>query len=292
MTTRRGLLGCPRRGDTQRSKAERQLLDDIAESHKTITAPAAIEWDTRAARVGEQWTTTLYITEYPDYPNDGYLSDLFEMTDIQFDLTAHLTPKNQGGRGTNCRTSLTTFRWMLTSNRAFGVPICKSAPTRAAATYKAVENGARVFDQGLYVTVRADEKDDLRDAVQTVTSALRDDPANLTPKTAICRQDLALQSAAPIGENVFGRTSIALGGAVGAMLSSPHNATILEEGGVEFGIQKIPRVRSSSIRSPGRTAMRCSPSGTPAPGSRSARSKTSSAPSSRARTVSESSSNR
>jgi len=42
----------------------------------------------------------------------------------------------------------------------------------------------------------------------------------------------------PIGDNVFGRESIALGGAVGALLASPHNATILEEGGVEFGIHK------------------------------------------------------
>ena len=219
-------------------KAERQLLDDIAESHKTITAPAAIEWDTRAARVGEQWTTTLYITEYPDYPNDGYLSDLFELTDIQFDLTAHLTPKNQERARNELQEIADDLQVDADLEQSVRSTYLQERANEAAATYKAVENGARVFDQGLYVTVRADEKDDLRDAVQTVTSALRDDPANLTPKTAICRQDLALQSAAPIGKNVFGRTSIALGGAVGAMLSSPHNATILEEGGVEFGIHK------------------------------------------------------
>jgi len=56
-------------------RQEGQLLDDISESHKTVTAPAAIEWETRAAHVGEQWTTTLYITDYADYPSDGYLSD-------------------------------------------------------------------------------------------------------------------------------------------------------------------------------------------------------------------------
>ncbi|GGL45018.1 hypothetical protein GCM10009037_30570 [Halarchaeum grantii] len=33
---------------------------------------------------------------------------------------------------------------------------------------------------------------------------LRDEPVSLTPKTAICRQDGALQSAAPIGDNEFG----------------------------------------------------------------------------------------
>jgi len=208
-------------------EAERQLLDDISESHKTVTAPGAVEWETRAARVGEQWTTTLYIANYADYPNDGYLSDLFEMTDVQFDLTAHITPKNQERARNELQDIADDLQVDADLEQSIRSAYLQERANEAAATYKAVENGANVFDQGMFITVRADEKDDLRDAVQTVKSALRDDPANLTPKTAICRQDLALQSAAPIGDNEFGRTSIALGGAVGALLSSPHNATIL-----------------------------------------------------------------
>jgi len=222
----------------EQGEAERQLLDDIAESHKTVTAPAAIEWETRAARVGEQWTTTLYIADYPDYPNDGYLSELFELTDVQFDLTAHITPKNQERARNELQDIADDLQVDADLEQSVRSAYLQERANEAAATYKAVENGANVFDQGMFITVRADEKEELRDAVQTVKSALRDDPANLTPKTAICRQDLALQSAAPIGDNEFGRTSIALGGAVGALLSSPHNATILEEGGVEFGIHK------------------------------------------------------
>nr|WP_135806892.1 VirB4 family type IV secretion system protein [Halorussus marinus] len=222
----------------EQGAAERQLLDDIAESHKMVTAPAAIEWETRAARVGEQWTTTLYIADYPDYPNDGYLSELFEMTDVQFDLTAHITPKNQERARNELQDIADDLQVDADLEQSVRSAYLQERANEAAATYKAVENGANVFDQGMFITVRADEKEELRDAVQKVKSALRDDPANLTPKTAICRQDLALQSAAPIGDNEFGRTSIALGGAVGALLSSPHNATILEEGGVEFGIHK------------------------------------------------------
>ncbi|QKY22137.1 transferase (plasmid) [Halolamina sp. CBA1230] len=222
----------------EQGEAERQLLDDIAESHKTVTAPAAAEWETRAARVGEQWTTTLYIADYPDYPNDGYLSELFEMTDVQFDLTAHITPKNQERARNELQDIADDLQVDADLEQSIRSAYLQERANEAAATYKAVENGANVFDQGMFITVRADEKEDLRDAVQEVKSALRDDPANLTPKTAICRQDLALQSAAPIGDNEFGRESIALGGAVGALLSSPHNATILEEGGVEFGIHK------------------------------------------------------
>ncbi|TKX87640.1 transferase [Halorubrum sp. SS5] len=222
----------------EQGAAERQLLDDIAESHKTVTAPAAIEWETRAARVGDQWTTTLYIADYPDYPNDGYLSELFEMTDVQFDLTAHITPKNQERARNELQEIADDLQVDADLEQSVRSAYLQERANEAAATYKAVENGANVFDQGLFITVRADEKEDLRDTVQKIKSVLRDDPANLTPKTAICRQDLALQAAAPIGDNEFGRTSIALGGAVGALLSSPHNATILEEGGVEFGIHK------------------------------------------------------
>ena len=74
---------------------EGQILDDIAEHHQHVVAPAAIEWDTRTARVGDQWTSTLYIADYPDYPKDGYLTELFELTDVEFDLTVHVTPKSQ-----------------------------------------------------------------------------------------------------------------------------------------------------------------------------------------------------
>jgi len=222
----------------EEGEAEHKLLDDISESHKTVTAPGAVEWETRAVRVGEQWTTTLYIANYADYPNDGYLSDLFEMTDVQFDLTAHITPKNQERARNELQDIADDLQVDADLEQSIRSAYLQERANEAAATYKAVENGANVFDQGMFITVRADKKEELRDAVQTVKSALRDDPANLTPKTAICRQDFALQSAAPIGDNEFGRTSIALGGAVGALLSSPHNATILEEGGVEFGIHK------------------------------------------------------
>ena len=222
----------------EQGAAEHELLDAIAESHKTLTAPAAIEWETRTARVGAQWTTTLYIAEYPDYPNDGYLSELFELTDVQFDLTAHITPKNQARARSELQDIADDLQVDADLEDSVRSAYLQERATEAAATYTAVENGARVFDQGLYVTVRADKKANLREAVQTVQSALRDDPANLTPKTAICRQDLALQSAAPIGDNEFGRTSIALGGAIGALLASPHTATILEPGGVEIGVHK------------------------------------------------------
>ncbi|MCU4927112.1 transferase [Halobacteria archaeon AArc-dxtr1] len=215
---------------------EGQILDHIAEHHQHVVAPAAIEWDTRTARVGDQWTSTLYVADYPDYPKDGYLTELFELTDVEFDLTVHITPKSQQQARDELQRVADDLQADADLESTVRGSYLQERANEALSTYKSVENGSRVFEQGMFITVRAESRDELRDAVRTVRSRLREQPAGLSPKTAICKQDLAIQAAAPIGPNPFDREATALGGAVGALLASPHNATILEDGGVEFGV--------------------------------------------------------
>ncbi|MFP9061634.1 VirB4 family type IV secretion system protein [Natrialbaceae archaeon A-chndr2] len=215
---------------------EGEILDDIEEHHQHVVAPAAIEWDTRTARVGDQWTSTLYIADYPDYPKDGYLTDLFELTDVEFDLTVHITPKSQQQARDELQRVADDLQADADLENTVRGSYLQERANEALSTYKSVENGSRVFNQGMFITVRANSRDELRDAVRTVRSRLREQPAGLSPKTAICKQDLAIQAAAPIGPNPFDREATALGGAIGALLASPHNATILEDGGVEFGV--------------------------------------------------------
>ena len=217
---------------------ERSLLDDIAERQQDVLAPSAIEWESRAARVGEQWTTTLYIAEYPDAPKDGFLSGLFELTDVEFDLNARMVPKNQSRARNELQRVANDVRTDADLEDSVRGSYLHERADQAVATYKAVENGQQVFDQELVITVRGDSRDELDQAVKRVRATLREDPAQLEPKTAICTQDTAIQSAAPIGPSELDRPAVALGGAVGALLSSPHNATILEDDGVEFGIHK------------------------------------------------------
>jgi type IV secretory pathway VirB4 component len=218
--------------------AEYELLDDIAIQHQDVVAPAAIEWDTRTARVGEQWTTTIYVVEYPDAPKDGYLSGLFERTDIEFDLTARVVPKHQGRARDELQRVADDLQADADLERSVRGAYLQERANEAAATYKAVENGQQVFDQELVVTVRSESRNALEEAVKTVRATLREQPAGVEPKTAICTQDLALQSAAPVGPSALDRQAVALGGAVGALLASPHHATMLEDDGVEFGIQR------------------------------------------------------
>ncbi|QLD90392.1 transferase [Natronomonas salina] len=228
-------------GTLESAEVEYQVLDELAERQQDVMAPAAIEWATRIARVGEQWTSTLYVTEYPDAPKDGYLSGLFELTDVEFDVTARVVPQNQARARDELQRVADDLQADADLERTVRSAYLQERANTARQTYKAVENGQRVFDQELVVTVRADTRDELRQSVKKVRAALREQPAQLEPKTAICTQDLAVQSAAPIGPSKLDRTAVALGGAVGALLASPHNASILEEGGVEFGVHKDTR---------------------------------------------------
>ena len=217
---------------------ERDVLDTVAQLQQESLAPAAVEWETRAAKVGEQWTSTLTIPGYPDYPADGYLNELFNLTTVEFDCTVRLRPLNQERARDDLRNRADDLS--IDSGLEDGVrgSYLQTRAQRAASTYAAVENGQRVFSQSMVVTVRADTRDELDESVRTIRRRLRDYPANLTPKTAVGRQDLALKAASPLGPNQLGREATVLGGAVGALLSSAHNPTILEPDGVEVGVHR------------------------------------------------------
>ncbi|ELZ27053.1 transfer complex protein [Halogeometricum pallidum JCM 14848] len=217
---------------------ERVALRSVAELQQETLAPSAIEWETRAAKVGEQWTSSLTIAGYPDYPADGYLNDLFNLTDVEFDCTVRLRPLDQERARKNLRSTADDLS--IDSDLEEGVrsSYLRTRAQQAAETYSAVENGQQVFSQSMVVTVRAETREELDRAVRKIRRKLRDHPANLTPKTAVGRQDLALQTASPLGPATLGREATVLGGAVGALLASVHNPTILEPDGVEVGVHR------------------------------------------------------
>ncbi len=203
--------------------------------HRGVVAAAGIEWETRRARLDEEWVTGLVVTGYPDVPMDGYLSGLFEVTDVTFDVTARVVPRDQQRARATLQRTADALQADANLEQSVRRAYLKERAANARETYTAVENGQRVFDQELVVTVRADSQDELQRAVTEIRGALREHPAGLEPKTAVCRQREALQAAAPIGASPLDHDAVALGGAVGALFASPHSAGVLDDGGIEVG---------------------------------------------------------
>lgn len=217
-------------------RAEQAAFATLAERHQAIIAPDSVEWTARAARLNDTWTTTLTVTGYPDHPQDGYLSKLFKLTDIDFDVTVHLSPIDHERARSRLQAAADDLQADAEMARSVRGAYLQERAAATTAAYQAVEEGQSVFRQALYVTVRADSRDALTDAVTRVERHLRSPPARLEPAPAVCRQQQTLQAAAPVGDDTCGRGAVVLGGAVGALLASPHAPTLLEPGGVEVGV--------------------------------------------------------
>lgn len=180
----------------------------------------------------------LYIADWPDQPSDGYLSELFTLTDVRFHFTAHFTPRDQERALDQLQTAADDLKVDADLESNVRSTYLHNRADEAAATYRALEAGTWVFSQGVFVTVRADNREELRTATRRVKRVLREQPAKLAPKTAICSQERALRSAAPFGGAPLDRQTIGLSGAVGALLASPHRPTLLESDGVELGVHR------------------------------------------------------
>ena len=235
----RGDGGAVMEADTDRTptEAEYEHLTRLGESHADDIAPAGIEWGTRTARLDETWTQTLTVEGYPDLLKDGALSGLFELSDVSYALTIHWRPIDHERARRKLQQQADDLAADARLEETVRGGYLAERSQRAAQTYAAVEGGTRVFHQSIYVTVRAEDRETLRESVRRVRQRLREQPAGLTAKTAICVQDRAVQSAAPVGPDVADRSVVALGGAVGALLSSPHRPTMLESDGIELGTE-------------------------------------------------------
>ncbi|TKX82281.1 VirB4 family type IV secretion system protein [Halorubrum sp. SD626R] len=208
------------------------------ERQQDAVAPAAVTWENRCARVDDEWVSTLYIADWPDYPSDGYLSELFTLTDVRFHVTAHFRPRDQERALDQLQAAADDLKVDADLESSVRSTYLQDRASEAAAMYRAVEAGARVFSQALLVTVRADDRDTLESDVRRVKRTLREQPAELAPKSAICAQDRALREAAPLGGTALDRTTTCVSGAVGALLASPHRPTLLEPDGVELGVHR------------------------------------------------------
>jgi superfamily II DNA or RNA helicase len=74
-------------------------------------------------------------------------------SDVQFDLTAHITPKNQERARNELQDIADDLQVDADLEQSVRSAYLQERANEAAATHKAVENGANVFDQGLFITV-------------------------------------------------------------------------------------------------------------------------------------------
>jgi len=225
-----------------------RTLADISAEHQNLMAPAEVENDSRIPRLGDgTFIKTLVVTSYPEFPKDGFLSELFKL-DVDLSLTAYCEPVDSDLAKSYFKREADDLS--AESDMADGA---EEDERRIAAnslkeTRKAIDRGNVVADLSVYITIRAGDREEIQRVEERVQKVLARDPANVNAETYPGKALESLQSGSPIGRDVLGLTDpdrfkvYAVSGAIGALFTSPEDPTFIEEGGFEMGEHRQTRL--------------------------------------------------
>ncbi|MFB6284017.1 MAG: VirB4 family type IV secretion system protein [Halobacteria archaeon] len=218
------------------------VLDDIEELQKGALAPGEMEFEPSAAKLGKEWTKTMWAEGYPDQPSNGFLERLFTQPGIESDVSIHVDPRDTTKAQLELKNRVGTLEAEYERKKerrdvdARGV---QKDLEDAEEMYDVVRNTPTgVFDVSMYVTVRSENRESLDSVSDQTRATLKRAPANITPVTAVRRQDEALRSNSPVCLDMMNKKAAMMGGAIGAMFPF-SSSTLIEESGVEYGVHAM-----------------------------------------------------
>ncbi|MDY6778971.1 MAG: hypothetical protein SV760_00155 [Halobacteria archaeon] len=225
--------------ETEDEEEEGRVTDDVSEMHKSLIAPSEIVFESDRARIGNKWVKSMWAEGYPDQPKNGFLERLFTEPGVETDVSIHVEPRDTKRAQDELKDRVGTLQAEYERKRerrdvdARGV---QKDLEDAEAMFDIVRNTpTEVFDVSTYVNVRADTEEELESVSEQVRATLKRSPANVTPVTAVRRQDKGVRSTSPVAFDLLNKKSAMMGGAVGAMFPF-SSSTLIEETGVEYGV--------------------------------------------------------
>ena len=217
-----------------------RTTDSLRSLHKDFVAPSEVDFGHRdVARLGDKWTQSLFINDWPQNAQPGFLELLFTDSMYDTDVSIHVEPHDTEQAVADLKDNLSEIQVKLKEQEEAGSPAVRD--TRfdledAQAMYDLVNrSGAKMVDTSMYITHRARSREAVEDNASDVFSLLKTPPANTDPRVATRNQDRAARSVSPIGMDDYGKRTSMMGGAVGAMMPF-SSATLIEEDGVDWGV--------------------------------------------------------
>jgi type IV secretory pathway VirB4 component len=205
---------------------------------RDMVAPTSFIEKENYVRSGSDYVETLFILNWPSEPGVLYLEKILYQLPISTDISIHVTPrkkdkalnelerdlekaKAQSGQGVTAASQQARQKKLQTTNRV----------------YQELSNtDANLFEIGMYITVRSENPDELKLAVETMVRELRTN--RLMPEILRKRQKKGMQTVSPIGKDEIKYKQPAMSGAVGAMY--PYSTTtVMEPGGIDYGVHAV-----------------------------------------------------
>lgn len=208
------------------------------QKHRDMIAPTTFIEEDSYARSGDDYVEVLFVLDWPDEPEPMFLEEILYQTPINTDVSIHVSPREKNQAIDELE------RQLEKANAQAGSGV---TATSQQARQRRLQNTQRVYDaltQGdanlheisAYITVRADEPEDLRLAVEQMVRTLRTN--SIAPEILRNKQREGMQSVSPVGRDVVDYKNPAVSGAVGAMYPF-STTTVREPGGVDVGVHAI-----------------------------------------------------
>jgi hypothetical protein len=218
-------------------------LPEKSELQQLSLAAEDIEKRFRSVIVEEQeYRQVLFVESWPKNLSVGSLRELFTRSSLNIDLSIHIRPKDREQALSRAERRVQSLQTdASTGLSGFAARDKLEEAEEAEIVRDQLDGGQTPAKVSLYVVVRADSEEHLREEVRAVRDIFRDAPANMGLKTLSGNQLPGLQSCSPVGKDVvnkdadFDTDQLLLGQGIGCLLSSFKQSTLLEKGGIEFG---------------------------------------------------------
>lgn len=220
------------------------VIDDISELHKGFIAPHNMKTGEQdVIKSGNDWLQVLYIQEWPQSGDEGFMNRLFTNASYDTDISIHIEPRQRQNALEQLESKEESIRAELEDIEKTGsesdVRDTKAKIQSVQQMYDLISQyGVSIFDVSFYIAHRHDSKDEVRSQSRDIISLLKEPPANVSDvQVATRRQVKGMKSTAPMAKDALGKKNAMMGRAA-ASLFPFTSSTIVEEGGVDFGTQQ------------------------------------------------------
>lgn len=167
-----------------------------------IIAPSAVELEPSTIKIGGKFARTFFVISYPRFLVDGWLSPIINMDKI-FDISIHIHPIPTEKILKTFQKKVAEVQSQINARQEKGLvrdPILDTAfrdIERLRDNLQQAEE--KIFDVGLYITVYADNEDELFKTENEIRSILESKLIYLKP--SLFQQEEGFKSVAPIGQD-------------------------------------------------------------------------------------------
>lgn len=227
-----------RQGSKRDKSGNESSLPDVSEYHKNVIAPSTIDEEPTRLNVGEHETRTIFINDWRDTPDVGFLDDVLMNTDVVNDVSIHLSPYRDDEAKNMLQTEYKKAqnRANQDTNSIINMREKQKDFEQTQRIFNLIEGtNAKLFDVSVYITIRGETEQELELATDQIMKKLRTSPAFTKPEVLKRDQLKAFQCVSPIADDKLDYSTEMLGGAVGVMY--PFSSTsFIEKEGIDYGL--------------------------------------------------------